>query len=65
MCIRALALSLAALPLLLSAVESVTRIACSSCYKPESDKGIFKTIAKEKPKLFLFMSTTSTATPVI
>jgi len=53
--IRSLALALAALPLLLSAAEPVTRVACGSCYKPEQDKGIFKTIAKEKPDLFLFM----------
>ncbi|YCM46154.1 alkaline phosphatase D family protein [Verrucomicrobiaceae bacterium 227] len=55
MIIRSLALSLAALPFLLSAAEPITRIACGSCYKPKSDKGIFKSIAKEKPNIFLFM----------
>ena len=55
MMIRSLLLSLAALPLLLPAAEPISRIACGSCYKPETDKGIFKTIANEKPNVFLFM----------
>lgn len=37
------------------AEEPVTRIACGSCYKPERDNGIWKTIAAEKPEAFLFM----------
>jgi len=37
------------------AQEPVTRIACGSCYKPERDNGIWKTIAQEKPQAFLFM----------
>lgn len=37
------------------AQEPITRIACGSCYKPERDNGIWKTIAKEKPQAFLFM----------
>lgn len=48
---------LLALILLLPAFseEPVTRIACGSCYKPERDNGIWKTIAAEKPDAFLFM----------
>jgi alkaline phosphatase D len=37
------------------AEEPVTRLACGSCYKPESDNGIFKIIAADKPQAFLFM----------
>lgn len=55
MSIRSLLLVLAVLPISLPAAAPVTRIACGSCYKPENDKGIFKTILKEKPDLFLFM----------
>ncbi len=39
----------------LLAEEPITRLACGSCYKPQRDKGIFKTIAADKPQLFLFM----------
>lgn len=35
--------------------EPITRIACGSCYRPKNDRGIFKTILKEEPNLFLFM----------
>ena len=55
MIIRSLVLSMVGLPLFLSAAEPITRIACGSCYKPETDKGIFNTIAKEDPNVFLFM----------
>ena len=37
------------------AQEPITRIACGSCYKPERDNGIFRAIAADKPKAFLFM----------
>ena len=37
------------------AQEPITRIACGSCYKPERDNGIFRTIAADKPKAFIFM----------
>lgn len=46
---------LSLLPALLPAAEPVTRIACGSCYKPKSDKGVFKTILAEQPDVFLFM----------
>ena len=39
----------------LLAEEPITRLACGSCYKAERDKGIFKTIAADKPQVFLFM----------
>lgn len=35
--------------------ETITRIACGSCYKPKRDKGIWKVIAAENPQAFLFM----------
>ena len=37
------------------AQEPINRIACGSCYKPERDNGIFRAIAADKPKAFLFM----------
>ena len=39
----------------LLAQDPVTRLACGSCYKPERDKGLWKTIAADKPQAFLFM----------
>ena len=39
----------------LMAEDLVSKIACGSCYKPEKDNGIFKTIASDKPDVFLFM----------
>lgn len=38
--------------------DTFTRIACGSCYKPERDNGIWKTITAEKPQAFLFMGDT-------
>ena len=38
--------------------EPITRLACGSCYKPERDNGIWKTIAADKPQAFLFMGDT-------
>jgi alkaline phosphatase D len=35
--------------------QSITRIACGSCYKPERDNGIWRVIAAEQPQAFLFM----------
>lgn len=35
--------------------ETITRIACGSCYKPKRDKGIWKVIGADKPQAFLFM----------
>ena len=42
------------LPLL--AEDAITRIAAGSCYNPKRDTlGVWNTLAKEKPQLFLFM----------
>lgn len=35
--------------------ETITRIACGSCYKPERDNGIWEVIGAENPQAFLFM----------
>lgn len=52
---RQIALFLALL-LPLTAADPITRVAAGSCYKPtQDDNGIWETIAKTDPQLFLFM----------